>query len=120
MKLDYLYRDAGNYKARGEVVFSNPDEITVQEATDRIRKACDSGCLFIADQVSLPEVFLFGKGDVTVDDHCFHEFDSLKQTEEPSTDIKARSLKLFVEQLEHESRRGWRAFDPAERVRQMR
>ena len=31
IKFSYLYRDAGNYKNYGEVIFANPDEMPIEE-----------------------------------------------------------------------------------------
>ena len=77
IKFTYLYRDAGNSKAWGEVVFSNPNDLSLTDIYTRLRKSFDMGCLFAADQMQIPEVFLYANGDVIAEDHSFHEFHSL-------------------------------------------
>ena len=120
VKLTYLYRDSGNYKAWGEVVFSNPSNLSVDVIELRLRKALDMGCLFIAHQVQIPEVFLYLHEEVIIEDHCFHEFDSVVLSDEDPNDQHNRPIDFFVRQVEMESHRGWQAFDPFERSQQLR
>jgi len=116
IKFRYLYRDASNYKAWGDVVFGNPDDITLEEVETRLMKAFDVDGIFVAHQAHIPEIFLYADGSITEADHCFHEFDSVEFTEEPRSDKDSRSIKAFVEQVELESLHGWKAFNPAERL----
>lgn len=115
MKFNYLYRDAGNSKAWGEVVFSNPNDLSLTDVDDRLRRAFDMGCLFIADQIQIPEVFLYANGDVIAEDHCFHEFHSVELSTDAPTDVSQRSIKSFVEQAEKGSQQSWRAFNPIDK-----
>jgi hypothetical protein len=108
VKLIYLYRDASNYKAWGEIIFRNPDKLTLKEIEDRLRSSFDSREFFVASQVSIPEVFLFLHDRFTEDDHFFHEFHAVEFTTEQCTDLYDRSIKAFVEQVEHSSKSGWR------------
>ena len=120
MKFNYLYRDAGNYKKWGEVTFNNSEKMTVEEVSLRLTKAFDSGNLFIAEQIDIPEVFLFPEWDLSHDDHCFHEFFSVEISGESPTDKEGRSIKTFVEEVEFESQRGWLAFDPLDRIQRLK
>ena len=120
MKFNYLYRDAGNYKKWGDVTFSNSEKMTAEEVSSRLRKAFDSGSLFIAAQIKIPEVFLFPEWDLSLDDHCFHEFVSVELSDESTSDQRRRSIKSFVEEVESESKRGWFAFDPFERTQTLK
>lgn len=108
-RLTYLYRDGGNYKRWGEVIFSNLEGLPMESTTTFIRDAVTDD-LFIARQVRLPEAFI-DDGHLTIDDHCFHEFYSLAATDEPYTDHFGRSLKDFVNELRTEAQRGWLTFD---------
>ena len=120
MKFNYLYRDAGNYKKWGDVTFSNSEKMTAEEVSSRLRMAFDSGNLFIAAQIEIPEVFLFPEWDLSIDDHCFHEFFSVELSDESTSDKRRRSIKSFVEEVESESKRGWFAFDPFERTQTLK
>lgn len=59
IKFSYFYRDAGNYKKWANVVFSNPDGLTLEAAMKALKGAFLQDGLFIAHQVRVPEVFLF-------------------------------------------------------------
>jgi hypothetical protein len=127
---EYLYRDGGNNKNWGRVVFAGaitPDE------TARFIKALEDGTYFIAAQIKVPEVFLWsvdadydpdddstypaflasGRYVISDGDHCLHEFSSFEATDDEPTDELKRSVTEFVNQVEIESRRGWKFFDPA-------
>jgi len=108
VKLIYLYRDASNYKAWGEIIFRNPDNLNLNEIEERLRSSFDSCEFFVASQVSIPEVFLFLHYRFTEDDHFFHEFHAVEFTTEQCTDPRDRSIKNFVEQVEHCGKNGWR------------
>lgn len=76
---EYLYRDAGNYKAFGELLltgaFTDGDAYAIDAA-------CDSPGLFIAEQIGVPalyhELYQFSGGP-TEDDHVFHEVGRLRE-----------------------------------------
>jgi hypothetical protein len=72
VEFSYLYRDGGNYKKFGRVVFPNPDQITCHAIEKALMEAFLEDGLFIANQVRLPEMFLFANGELTFDDHCYH------------------------------------------------
>ena len=109
---NYLYRDASNYKSWGEVIFANPDNLTLIEIENRLRKSFDYEMHFIADQINVGTLFF---EDITDDDHCYHEFYSCEFSENALSDPLNRTIKLFIEQVEGESLHGWRLFDPMER-----
>ncbi len=109
IRFNYLYRDGGNYKNRADVTFSNPDNLSVKLLTDRFRAAFDDN-LFIAHQVRIPEVFHFPDGVVTLDDHCYHEFDSIEITEGIPSDLFGRSIGGFLAEVGAAAAGGWRAF----------
>ncbi|RJQ47686.1 MAG: hypothetical protein C4538_04890 [Nitrospiraceae bacterium] len=85
IKLIYLYRDASNYKAWGEIIFRNPDKLNLNEIEERLRGSFDCREFFIASQIYIPEVFLFIHDRFTEDDHFFHEFDAVEFTTEQTT-----------------------------------
>lgn len=71
---EYLYRDAGNYKAWGSVLLTGT-VTPVQEA--EFRKLLDGGEFFVAEKVGIPplnrELWTWSGGP-TEGDHGFHEF----------------------------------------------
>jgi hypothetical protein len=72
--LDYLYRDAANYKAWGAILLSgNPTDGEV----GALRACLESGEYFVAEQVGIPPVYkeLWElSGGPNEDDHALHEF----------------------------------------------
>ena len=113
LKFSYLYRDAGNFKSWGEIVFLNPERLSMVSIQQRLEAAFDSHELFIAHQIDVPEVFLYNDGNVSANDHCFHEFGSIDSTDEATNDLKHRSISQFLADVERAEKEGWKAFDPA-------
>ena len=114
VRFDYLYRDAGNYKKWGAVIFSNSNEYTLGAAHDLLMAAFSPDGLFAAEQIRIPELFSYSKGNATSDDHCFHEFNSIAHTTEHINDHYSRSIGEFLAEVQKESRRGWTVFNPHE------
>lgn len=116
IKFNYLYRDGGNFKSWGEVVFSNPENLTVHEIETKLLNAFLPDKQFIASQISISEKFLFANGKLTKYDHCFHEFDCIEICQENSTDVLFRSVTDFLKDIEMASQYGWKVFDVLERA----
>lgn len=114
IKFGYLYRDTGNYKNLGNVVFSNPDNISSIEIKDSLVNAFSQKVFFIAEQIGLQELFF--EGFPSGDDISFHEFNEVEMTDEAPSDSAGRTIKEFVALVELESSKGWQVFDPMERL----
>lgn len=68
--LEYLYRDASNYKAFGELWLIGS---LSKEGRAALVDSLDSGEFFVAEQLGVPP--LYEKlGERTVDDHAWHTF----------------------------------------------
>lgn len=134
IEFEYLYRDGGNNKNFGGVVFTNDSQLSIGDLEAEIRNHLEMGELFIADQVGVPEVFLWdpdanydpddastypadlgpGKYAIWEDmDGCYHEFDCLSVTDKQPTDN--RTITRFVADLAKANREGWRVFLPTDR-----
>jgi len=116
IKFVYLYRDGANYKSWGEVVFTNPDQLTLDEIENRLVDAFLQDKLFIAHQIFIPEKFLFVSGKSTKFDHCYHEFDAAEICEEKPTDNLNRSVTDFLKDVELTSQQDWKEFDVLDRA----
>lgn len=92
IKLNYLYRDAGNYKVYDSVIFSNPDNISVSQIKESLLEK------FIDQEYFNPDDFKISRlshPDYNPDfDHSWNEFESLESTNEAPTD--PRNIKEFV------------------------
>ena len=109
-RFDYLYRDGSNYKNWGAVIFRGTASESLQS---RLVKALESGELFIAHQVRVPELFF--TDSIDVDDHCYHELAGIAACDEAPDDVHGRTLEEFVLEVERARQQGWRVFDPADR-----
>lgn len=72
--LEYLYRDASNYKAFGELWLTGS---LSKEGRAALVDSLDSGEFFVAEQVGVPPLYeeLYSEsGGRTVDDHAWHTF----------------------------------------------
>lgn len=116
IRFNYLYRDGANFKSWGEVIFSNPENLTVNEIEAKLLAAFLPDKQFIANQISIPEKFLFASGLVTKHDHCYHEFDCAEICQENPTDSLERSIADFLKAVELTSEHGWKIFDVLERA----
>lgn len=109
IKFIYLYRDGANFKSWGEVIFENPEQLALTEIERRLTNAFLPDKLFIANQISVPEKFMFLDGTFTTHDHCYHEFDCVEVCNEKPTDRRSISDVLF--EVEMVTKQGWKAFD---------
>jgi len=107
----YLYRDASNFKRRGCIVFSNPKGLTPILVSNQIKKIIPND-LFIADQVQLPELFIYNTEPLNPDDHCFHEFSKTVATDDEADDLFYRTIADFIDEITKALRDGWQTFDP--------
>lgn len=101
IKFSYLYRDAGNYKAYGEVIFDNPDGIAVEELELILRSKLIDGQWFYARGWNLPDLH-FEKWDEDLD-HGFHEFEGICYTDE-----KANTVQGILEFYQLVKKAGWK------------
>ncbi len=88
---EYLYRDAANYKAWGEILLSGAP--TDSELT-LLRRSLESGEHFVAEQVGVPAVYeeLWRlSGGPTEHDHALHEFVGVRG----ATEDEIESMPLF-------------------------
>lgn len=92
IRFNYLYRDAGNYKQYGHLIFSNSNNLTLREVEDRIRAALIDGEFFNARQWGLPELRGFEWDDDL--DHEWHEYVSVEYVEEGT--IEGSAIEEFL------------------------
>lgn len=91
--MEYLYRDADNFKVFGEILLSgNVSEDYIAE----IKSYLYSSEFFVAEQVNIPtlysQLWKYSNGP-TVADHAFHEFSLLRL----ATEHEIETLDLYGE-----------------------
>jgi len=95
IQFNYLYRDSGNYKKYGFVIFTNPDNLALAEIERLIRTKLIWGEWFYANEWLLPELFLEFV-DFRIDP-TWHEFESVENTDEPANQVL--SIREFIKEL---------------------
>lgn len=93
-RIEFLYRDASNYKVYNSVVVSGP---FTDEQINQIIDSLEDGMYFIPEQIGLPvERF----GSITEDDHCWCEltaYDFDPTEDEPTVEMSTNEvLKAFL------------------------
>ena len=90
---EYLYRDANNFKAFGQLLLSG--EVSEQYINE-LKSYLDYGEYFVAEQINIPTLYShlweYSNGP-TLADHAFHEFSTLRS----ATKEEVLSLKLWGE-----------------------
>lgn len=76
---EYLYRDAGNYKASGALLLTGR---SIDGVAERLQAKFQDESNFIAEQLGIPalyaELWQYSNGP-TEDDHVWHEFHCLRR-----------------------------------------
>ena len=106
-RLEYLYRDASNFKNLGEIVFAGEFDDAL---LNRLRTSFHEGDWFIASQVRIPDLY-FIEYPINDDDHCWHEFSQLTATGDEPNDSEMRTFADFVLECEQARNEGWREFE---------
>ena len=97
IKLEYLYRDAGNNKNWGEVIFTNRNNLSIKELEQEIRNKLIEREFFYAERINIPNLY-FPKYDIDLD-HDWHEFHSLTETVFEPTDKMRRDISEFLNSI---------------------
>jgi len=98
IRMDYLYRDAGNYKTWSAVVVPNaPSPISSHEADAIARASLIDGGWFVAAAAGLPDL----RGNEWDDelDHDWHELHGFAETDAVPDDQQGRDIRALLESL---------------------
>ena len=90
--LEYLYRDCGNFKNYGKVVFANHRNLSAKEIHKKVLSTTIPEPFFRASVLALPDLFF---KDFPYDpelDHELHEYHGVCETEEPPNDAANRDI----------------------------
>lgn len=96
--VEYLYRDAANYKSWGEVVFRNEGDLDILKIEEKIRAALIDREFFVAEKVGVPVLYFESRDDEL--DHQWHEYSAVTSSNNPITDIANRDIAEFVNLLD--------------------
>lgn len=91
---EYIYRDAGNYKNWGSVVFANPSNFSADRVQQIISSALGQWGFFSAAEAGLPDLHFSGR-DAELD-LPLHEYFGIRDTDEEPDDSAGRSIEEFL------------------------
>ncbi len=97
IRFEYLYRDAGNFKNWGEVVFSNPRDVTAGAVTKMAEEVLIDGSYFAATKAGVPDLHFPEYNEQL--DHDWHEMHGFLPTDEAPNDREQRTVEEFVRSL---------------------
>jgi hypothetical protein len=98
IKFNYLYRDYGNYKTYGFVVFSNPDRVNINVVEVKLAKLLIDSEFFHPSDFKIP---FLKHSEFEYDpelDHSWNEFISLEETTDETIDN--RTINEFIKVLD--------------------
>lgn len=97
---NYLYRDAGNYKAWGAIALEGE---VAPEGWNAALANLELGEFFVAEQLGVPPLYntLYKwSGGPTSADHCWHTFQGIQLVNKPDADAYYwGASKIFVKHL---------------------
>ncbi len=96
IKFNYLYRDAGNYKTYGSVVFSNPQQREINLLEEILRKQLIDSQFFDPANFKVPTLKHLDFAYDSKLDHSWNEFESFEITNENISD--ERTIDEFLNQ----------------------
>lgn len=97
IEFSYLYRDAGNFKNFGTVVFANKNQTSLEKLNEMIKQRLIDEMYFDAFNASVPSLF-FDDYDEELD-HDWHEFECISEVETTPADADARDISVFISTL---------------------
>lgn len=87
--LRYLYRDGGNYKNYGTVVFANSLGRSLREVNDLLQSCLIDHLFFVASDWGVPDLHFSEYPYDEEIDHDWHEYEGVSTTtEEASADLE--------------------------------
>ena len=93
----YLYRDAGNFKNWGSVVFANPRDFNPGRLTEKANTFLFAENNFNAERAGVPDLH-FPDHDYDLD-HEGHEVYAFESTDEVPNDLHGRGIDTFLKSL---------------------
>jgi hypothetical protein len=97
-----MYRDMGNFKSYGEVIFGNQLNHEVKKIRKKILSMLGGDQIFRASELKLPDLFFKNFPYDAELDHELHEFFKVSETELPANDPAQRDIDdLLLEMEKH-------------------
>lgn len=100
IELEYLYRDCGNFKNFGKVVFANIRNFGAKEVHDKVLSLVVPEPFIKASELGLPNLYF---QDFPYDpelDHELHEYYRVCETEKPTNDAANRDIEDLLSEID--------------------
>ncbi len=92
IELEYVYRDAGNYKNFGAVIFRNQNSHSAEWLEKEIAKRLIDGEFFVAEKIEVPTLYFADYAYSPELDHEWHQFLGVRLSEEKCNDTYNRDI----------------------------
>jgi hypothetical protein len=94
-----MYRDMGNFKNYGEVVFGNLLNRSSEEIRKQIFRFLGSDHIIKASDLRIPDLFFKNFPYDPELDHEMHEFFEVSESELPASDAEQRDIADFLTEI---------------------
>lgn len=98
IRFNYLYRDSGNYKKYGSKLFSNPEQLTLEEITVRLREKLIYQEFFYPEKVGIEKFRLHR----FLDDTSWYEFESVEEINYHSSHKNRETINHFISMVKND------------------
>ena len=88
---NYLYRDGSNFKQFGSIIFTNQNNLSIEEINSILSSQLIDEEYFDHKKFGIPSLFFKNRN---VDDHNWHEYQNIEITDENPTD--KRTIEEFL------------------------
>ncbi|WP_018342374.1 hypothetical protein [Cytophaga aurantiaca] len=92
VRFNYQYRDTANFKQYGSVIFSNPNQLSIETIEEQLKEVLIDQEYFIPKACEVPLIYRFPFDSEL--DHEWYEMDSVEETNKLITDN--RNIELFI------------------------
>ena len=92
IRFNYLYRDSGNYKKFGRKIFSNPEQLAIEEIYQKLLESLIDQAFFYPEEVGI-EKFRFHR---YLDDTSWYEFESVEEIKSHSSHKNLQTIDSFI------------------------
>jgi len=92
IKFEYLYRDEDNSKTFGEIVFSNPNQLSLGSITRTIELSLTEGTWFDPDKWKIPRFSFHQHNPFGIYDCLWYEFEQVSLTNAACTSRSIEDL----------------------------
>lgn len=94
---EYLYRDAGNFKNWGEVIFANKNNYDTSYLEKMVRGVLIDKEFFVVNKLGIPNLQF--RDHIASLDHEWHEFHAFQTSTSRPNDSKSRDIVEFIRSL---------------------